>query len=247
MLEGHAEPVSPAVKERAEVQVACDRCTQGVMDSTNPHLTGECGCECHAADRLPDPAMDRRELPPEHPARRQVEEGSAAARAAMPSVKLPLPPLPWAEEAGKRLRRLREDKALLAERVRDKQHIAQLTEALDARPITREHAFRAAQNAVRNQGYAVALHGSQIKDLDLIAVPWQDTALTAQDVAELIAAAIPGFIEKGSPEARPNGRLSFTIRPNWHYGFDHWWIDLSVMPRERDWPARAVLAGEEAT
>jgi hypothetical protein len=26
---------------------ACDRCTQGVMDSTNPHLLGVCTCECH--------------------------------------------------------------------------------------------------------------------------------------------------------------------------------------------------------
>ena len=117
--------------------------------------------------------------------------------------------------------------------------------AVEDRPISREDAFRAAQNAVRNQGYAVALHGSQIKDLDLIAVPWQETALTAQDVAALIAAAIPGFIEKGSPEAMPNGRLSFTIRPNWHYGFDHWWIDLAVMPRECDWPARAALTGSK--
>jgi len=27
---------------------ACDRCSQGVMDSTNPHLLGACSCECHA-------------------------------------------------------------------------------------------------------------------------------------------------------------------------------------------------------
>lgn len=26
---------------------ACDRCTQGVMDATNPHMLGECECECH--------------------------------------------------------------------------------------------------------------------------------------------------------------------------------------------------------
>jgi hypothetical protein len=110
-----------------------------------------------------------------------------------------------------------------------------LLDAAEGKPITREHALRAAQNAVRNQGYAVAVHGSQVKDLDLIAVPWRDTALSAQDVAELIAEAIPGFIEKGSPEAKPHGRLSFTIRPNWHFGFDHWWIDLAVMPRDCDW------------
>lgn len=31
----------------APVQLACDRCTQGVMDSTNPHLLGTCACPCH--------------------------------------------------------------------------------------------------------------------------------------------------------------------------------------------------------
>jgi len=36
-------------ERRAElVQVACDRCTQGVMDATNPHLLGTCSCPCHA-------------------------------------------------------------------------------------------------------------------------------------------------------------------------------------------------------
>lgn len=113
--------------------------------------------------------------------------------------------------------------------------LRQLLAAVDDQPITREHAFRAAQNAVRSQGYAVALHGSQVKDLDLIAVPWRETALTAQDIAELIAKAIPGFIETGSPEAKPHGRLSFTIRPNWHFSFDNWYIDLAVMPRQCDW------------
>lgn len=115
------------------------------------------------------------------------------------------------------------------------EHLRALVDAAENYPITREHAIRAAQNAVRNQGYAVAVHGSQVKDLDLLAVPWRETALTALDVADLIAAAIPGFIEKGSPEAMPHGRLSFTIRPNWHYGFDHWYIDLAVMPRACDW------------
>jgi hypothetical protein len=98
--------------------------------------------------------------------------------------------------------------------------------------ITREHALAAAQNAVRNQGYAVAVHGSRVRDLDLIAVPWQETALNARDVAEIIAEAIPGVIH-GDAEKKPHGRLGFVIYPRWHYGFDHWYIDLSVMPRRR--------------
>jgi len=28
---------------------ACDKCSQGVMDSTNSHWLGTCQCECHKA------------------------------------------------------------------------------------------------------------------------------------------------------------------------------------------------------
>jgi hypothetical protein len=36
------------------VQVpACDRCTQGVMDATNPHLLGTCPCSCHDLTERP--------------------------------------------------------------------------------------------------------------------------------------------------------------------------------------------------
>lgn len=28
-------------------QIACDHCSQGVMDLDNPHLRGSCSCECH--------------------------------------------------------------------------------------------------------------------------------------------------------------------------------------------------------
>lgn len=30
-----------------EIQLACDKCTVGVMDGDNPHLTGRCSCDCH--------------------------------------------------------------------------------------------------------------------------------------------------------------------------------------------------------
>jgi hypothetical protein len=96
--------------------------------------------------------------------------------------------------------------------------------------ITREHAIAAARNSVRNHGYAVAVHGSVGRDVDLVAVPWQDTALDAMQIAGIIAAAIPGKII-GEPEQKPHGRIGFTIYPNWTYGFDTWYVDLSVMPR----------------
>ena len=42
-------------------------------------------------------AANRQELPPDHPIRRRVEAGSAAAHAAMPSVSLSLPSYPQKE------------------------------------------------------------------------------------------------------------------------------------------------------
>lgn len=99
--------------------------------------------------------------------------------------------------------------------------------------ITREHAAMAAANAARGQGYAVAVHGSQIRDLDLIAVPWRETAIDAYLIAQIIAAAIPGVLQ-GEPEKKPYGRIGFTIYPRWAYGFDRWYVDLSVMPRGRE-------------
>ncbi len=99
--------------------------------------------------------------------------------------------------------------------------------------VTREHALAAAKNAVRNQGYAVAVHGSGVRDLDLIAVPWTEPlAVTPLMVADMIARAIPAQI-KGKPEQKPHGRIGFVLIPMWSRGFDTWYIDLSVMPRRR--------------
>ena len=58
--------------------------------------------------------------------------------------------------------------------------------------ITREHAIAVAQNVGRGYGYAIAVHGSRIRDLDLLAVPWiENTAITPTMLADGIAAALP--------------------------------------------------------
>jgi hypothetical protein len=48
----------------------------------------------------------------------------------------------------------------------------------------------------------------------------------------MIAEALPGHIQ-GKAEKRPHGRLGFVILPLYRWGFDTWYIDLSVMPRRR--------------
>lgn len=100
--------------------------------------------------------------------------------------------------------------------------------------ITREHALAAAQNVGRHVGYAVACHGSRVRDLDLVAIPWiEDTAYTPLMIAETIARAIPGVLQNRTPEKKPHGRVGFVIEPQFQWGFDSWYIDLSVMPRRR--------------
>ena len=97
--------------------------------------------------------------------------------------------------------------------------------------------------AARKLGYAVAVHGSLSRDIDLIAVPWTAEAASAREVAEAIMSAIkevnndiaiqawaPGkgkeFTLDGCPGVKPHGRLGWC----WHLGGGPY-VDLSVMPR----------------
>lgn len=87
-------------------------------------------------------------------------------------------------------------------------------------------------------GYALAVHGSLKTDIDLLAAPWRDSAISAHALAEeirLTAERIIGFarirdVDKDRlPEHKPCGRLawSFYLQPE---GIAGPYIDLSVMP-----------------
>lgn len=97
--------------------------------------------------------------------------------------------------------------------------------------ITREHAIACATNVGRQLGYAIGVHGSKVKDLDLIAAPWTDEATTPRELVESICYALPGIY--GPPNEKPHGRIGWVIQPTPQWGIDAWYIDLSVMPRRR--------------
>lgn len=91
------------------------------------------------------------------------------------------------------------------------------------------------REVARQRGYALALHGSLKKDLDVLAAPWTEDATDAWTLAHALCEAASGMIEPRtdagqSPMVKPHGRLSWTI----HLGRDGGYIDLSVMPRDRD-------------
>jgi len=105
--------------------------------------------------------------------------------------------------------------------------------------------------AARLHGYALAVHGSLARDIDLIAVPWRPTVsapaalveairVTAEDITGHTAyirndqGADPRDFTKRSPEPKFHGRLAWSIyvkgRPHHAGGGYHTYIDLSVMP-----------------
>lgn len=74
-------------------------------------------------------------------------------------------------------------------------------------------------------GYALAVHGSLARDLDLIAVPWTEKVSSTQavlkDVTDKYALNVIGL-----PQTMNHGRLAYTLS----CGFGECAIDLSFMP-----------------
>jgi len=100
--------------------------------------------------------------------------------------------------------------------------------------------FTQARIIAWSYGYACLAHGSFTRDLDLLLVPWTDTA-QADDVdyfAPRIADAAGLKVSGHPPSIRPHGRKTWTLL---FPGFaDPRWVDLSVLtPNDRIQPPRS--------
>ncbi len=100
----------------------------------------------------------------------------------------------------------------------------------------------------RIHGYALAVHGSLARDIDLIAVPWRPDVSTPTEVAEAVRAtaanitghlawirndprADPRDFTRRNPEPKFHGRLGWSIYvTSGRRGGYRTYIDLSVMP-----------------
>lgn len=93
------------------------------------------------------------------------------------------------------------------------------------------------RETARKLGYAIALHGSMRRDLDLIAVPWVDDAVAPEVLVQMLIQELGGkcpdmhkFKEGdtvGMPMVKPHGRHAYSIQLN-DYAC---WIDLSITSR----------------
>ncbi|MCY1644771.1 hypothetical protein [Methylorubrum sp. SL192] len=106
--------------------------------------------------------------------------------------------------------------------------------------------FTKARVIAWQKGYAIMMHGSFTRDLDLIAVPWTDAACEPEHLMRRIADAADLKAVSDEPGHKPHGRLAWTLLFQ-SFG-DPRFIDLSVMPRNPNphTPASGALKIEEA-
>lgn len=80
-------------------------------------------------------------------------------------------------------------------------------------------------------GYTIAIHGSMLRDLDLLAVAWnKDSSTDYESMMDDIQKAIGGtmFINELAhlgKENKPHGRISYCLN-----FIGDWYVDISVIP-----------------
>lgn len=93
-----------------------------------------------------------------------------------------------------------------------------------------------ARAAAYEHGYALAVHGSEMRDL--IAVPWVEEASDAATLIEAIRSAVGGQLAPGGFVRKPHGRRGWAIHLNNGRTLGNFkpvmpYLDVSVMPRRR--------------
>lgn len=89
-------------------------------------------------------------------------------------------------------------------------------------------------------GYALTVHGSLKRDIDLVACPWRESAVDAEYLIEklreatlaIIGIAREREVDKGSqPEKKPCGRLAWAFYLTPDDDDNGVYLDISVMPK----------------
>ena len=106
------------------------------------------------------------------------------------------------------------------------------------------------QAVARQNGYALAVHGSMARDLDVIAVPWTHDAVEPTRLAETIRQSFQGVLcerFEENPAVRPHGRLAYAFYFNEKdASTTHGpYLDLSIMPIKYDDEVARIIAATD--
>jgi hypothetical protein len=77
----------------------------------------------------------------------------------------------------------------------------------------------------QKHGYALAVHGSLVRDFDIIAVPWQERLSSPEEIIKEITDCYV-IHQVGEPETKRYDRVAYTIS----VGFGECALDLSFFP-----------------
>ena len=86
------------------------------------------------------------------------------------------------------------------------------------------------QQICYDNGYALTIHGSMQRDVDLIAIPWTNESIAPNELILLIAEKLGGTVVRDIT-MKPHGRRAYNIILE-HTHF----IDIGVMPRAHENP-----------
>lgn len=109
---------------------------------------------------------------------------------------------------------------------------------MHAKPSLYAFYFEELKVIAMKYGYNLVLHGSMNRDLDLIAIPWQQELGNVEQMIEEFAEQIGGHVlpqHKEQINCFPHGRQSHVININragkWNnYEDAQYYIDISVTP-----------------
>ena len=78
-------------------------------------------------------------------------------------------------------------------------------------------------------GYTIAVHGTMVRDMDLIAVAWVEDARPHEELVEAISKLTEPTVWKDfhfkEMTNKPHGRIVYTLSI-----YSDWFIDLSIIP-----------------
>lgn len=122
---------------------------------------------------------------------------------------------------------------------------------IHAKPSLYAYYFEGLKEIAKEYGYNLVLHGSLNRDLDLIAIAWQEEVKPHLPMIELFAEIVGGAIlpeskeDKDAFSKKHHGRISYIININRdiilkyngmgkteikHYQNAQYYIDISVIP-----------------
>lgn len=91
-------------------------------------------------------------------------------------------------------------------------------------------AFKELERVAQRNGYALAVHGSMGRDLDLIAIPWTEDAESEEKLVNAFERWMgknKGVNVKATHRTeKPHGRVAYTLP----FGHTTYYLDISIMP-----------------